>query len=84
MEIKKRWLSVCKGKGPQQRIARRFAKAQAATLGWDRYVGIGGTVVGMHGFGASAPLKDLLKKFGFTADAVLAAAQEQIARTGST
>jgi transketolase len=61
-------------------LKARVAVEQAATLGWDRYVGIGGAVVGMHGFGASAPLKDLLKKLGFTADAVLAAAQEQIAR----
>jgi transketolase len=51
----------------------------AATLGWERYVGPKGKMIGMHTFGASAPLKDLLKKFGFTADAVVAAARQVIA-----
>ena len=47
-------------------VKARIAIEQASTLGWDRYVGDGGAVVGMHTFGASAPLKQLLTKFGFT------------------
>ena len=47
-------------------VRARVAVEQASTLGWDRYVGDGGAVVGMHTFGASAPLKNLLTKFGFT------------------
>ena len=49
----------------------RVAVEQAATLGWDRYVGLHGAIIGMHTFGASAPLKALLVKFGFTAEGVL-------------
>ena len=51
-------------------VKARVAIEQASTLGWDRYVGDGGAVVGMHTFGASAPLKQLLTKFGFTPDKV--------------
>jgi transketolase len=49
---------------------------QASTLGWDRYVGDAGAVVGMHTFGASAPLKQLLVNFGFTPDRVSEVARE--------
>ncbi|HXC62940.1 MAG TPA: transketolase, partial [bacterium] len=51
-------------------ITARVAVEQASTLGWDRYTGLGGKVVGMHTFGASAPLKALQKKFGFLAEHV--------------
>jgi len=51
----------------------------AATFGWERYVGLKGRMVGMHRFGASAPLKDLLKFFGFTAEAVVAEAHKAMA-----
>jgi transketolase len=51
-------------------VRARVAVEQASTLGWDRYVGDGGAVIGMHTFGASAPLKELLTKFGFTPDRV--------------
>ncbi len=61
-------------------VLARVAVEQAATLGWDRYAGLHGKIIGMHTFGASAPLKDLLVKFGFTADGVLSAAKEQLAR----
>ena len=61
-------------------IRARVAVEQASTLGWDRYVGLDGTVIGMRTFGASAPLKALLTEFGFTPEAVLAAAREQVAR----
>jgi transketolase len=47
-------------------VRARVAVEQASTFGWDRYVGDGGVVIGMHTFGASAPLKQLLTKFGFT------------------
>src|SRR5271165_1820419 len=51
-------------------VTARVAVEQASTLGWDRYVGDGGAVIGMHTFGASAPLKQLVSKFGFTPDRV--------------
>ena len=52
-------------------------------LGWDRYVGWGGAVIGMHTFGASAPAGDLQKKFGFTPEKVLEAARAQAKRKGA-
>jgi transketolase len=59
-------------------IAARVAVEQASPLGWDRYAGLSGEIIAMHTFGASAPLKDLLTKFGFTSDKVLGAALRQI------
>jgi transketolase len=61
-------------------VTRRIAVEQASTLGWERYTGLRGTIIGMKTFGASAPLKELLVKFGFTPEHVYAAAQEQLAR----
>jgi transketolase len=61
-------------------IKARVTVEQAALLGWDRYAGPSGAMLGMRTFGASAPLTDLLKKFGFTTEHVVAAAREQIAR----
>jgi transketolase len=60
-------------------VTARVSVEMAATFGWDRYVGPKGRSIGMHRFGASAPLKDLLKKFGFTVDAVVAEARKAIA-----
>jgi transketolase len=60
-------------------VTARVSVEQAATFGWSRYVGPAGATIGMHTFGASAPLKELQKKFGFTPDRVVAAAKEQIA-----
>ena len=60
-------------------VRARVAVEQAASFGWDRYVGDGGAVVGMHTFGASAPLKLLLTKFGFTPDQVTQVARECVA-----
>ena len=57
-------------------VKARVAVEMASTFGWTQWVGPTGQVVGMHTFGASAPLKDLLKKFGFTVDKVVAAARE--------
>jgi transketolase len=58
-------------------VKARISVEQASTFGWDRYAG---RKIGMHTFGASAPLKELQKKFGFTPDAVIAAAKEEIAK----
>jgi transketolase len=63
-------------------VTARVAVEQASVIGWDRYVGRFGAKIGMHTFGSSAPLKDLLTKFGFTPEMVLAAAREQIAKAG--
>lgn len=60
-------------------VTARVSVEMAATLGWERHVGLKGQMVGMHSFGASAPLKDLLKKFGFTTETVVAAAKKAIA-----
>jgi transketolase len=60
-------------------VKARVAVEQASTFGWDRYLGSHGKMIGMHTFGASAPLKELQKKFGFTPDAIVAAAQDAIA-----
>ena len=62
-------------------IGARIAVEQASTFGWSRYVGPKGRTIGMHTFGASAPLKELQKKFGFTPDAVVAAARELVAQS---
>jgi transketolase len=61
-------------------VTARVSIEMAATLGWDRYVGPKGKIIGMHSFGASAPLKDLLKKFGFDADAVVTAAKQVLGK----
>jgi len=60
-------------------VTARVSVEMAATFGWERYVGLKGRKIGMHRFGASAPLKDLLKFFGFTVDAVIAEAHKAIA-----
>jgi transketolase len=60
-------------------VTARVSVEMAATLGWERYVGLKGRKIGMHRFGASAPLKDLLKFFGFTVDAVVVEARKAIA-----
>ena len=61
-------------------VAARVSVEQAATFGWGRYAGATGRQIGMHTFGASAPLKELQKKFGFTPEQVVAAAKEQLTR----
>ncbi|MGH7060893.1 MAG: transketolase-like TK C-terminal-containing protein, partial [Stellaceae bacterium] len=61
-------------------VTRRVAVEQASTLGWERYTGLRGTIIGMKTFGASAPLKELLVKFGFTPEHVYDAAKQQLAR----
>ncbi|PYQ02748.1 MAG: transketolase, partial [Acidobacteria bacterium] len=61
-------------------IRARVSVEQGSTLGWERYVGSAGRAIGMRTFGASAPLKELQKKFGFEPGNVVSAAREQIAR----
>jgi transketolase len=61
-------------------VTARVAVEQGSTLGWERYVGTSGRVIGMRTFGASAPLKALQQKFGFRPDQVVAAAREQLGR----
>ena len=62
-------------------VTARVSVEQASVIGWDHYVGMNGAKIGMHTFGSSAPLKDLLTKFGFTPDKVIAAAKDQIAKS---
>ena len=61
-------------------VTARVSIEMGATLGWDRYVGPKGKMIGMHSFGASAPLKDLLPKFGFGPDFVVTAAKQLLGR----
>ncbi|HEX8765312.1 MAG TPA: transketolase C-terminal domain-containing protein, partial [Candidatus Acidoferrum sp.] len=63
-----------------QNVTARVSVEMASTFGWERYVGAKGKMVGMHSFGASAPLKDVLKKFGFSADHVVTAAREVLGK----
>jgi transketolase len=65
------------------RVTARLAVEQASTFGWAHYVGLTGTMVGMHTFGASAPLKELQTKFGFTKDGVVEAARKLLASAKS-
>jgi transketolase len=62
-------------------VTARVSVEEGSVIGWDRYAGPAGAKIGMHTFGSSAPIKDLLTKFGFTPQKVLAAAKEQIARS---
>jgi len=61
-------------------VTPRVAVEEASTFGWERYVGSSGHIIGMKTFGASAPLKELQRKFGFEPELVVAAAKEQLGR----
>ena len=61
-------------------VTARVSVEQASNFGWAHYVGNSGAMIGMRTFGASAPLKDVQRKFGFEPDHIVAAAKEQIAR----
>jgi len=61
-------------------VTARVSVEMASTFGWDRYVGAKGKAIGMHSFGASAPLKAVLKKFGFETDNVVAAVKEVLGK----
>jgi len=60
--------------------APRIGVEAAVEFGWDKWLGPNGAFIGMHGFGASAPAKDLYKHFGITADSVASAARQLIGR----
>jgi transketolase len=62
------------------KVTARIAVEQASTFGWERYVGNSGRIIGMKTFGASAPLKELQRKFGFEPDGVAAVAKELLGR----
>jgi transketolase len=62
-------------------VTARVAIEQASTFGWERYVGNAGKVIGMKTFGASAPLKELQKRFGFEPDRVITVAKELLGRS---
>jgi transketolase len=59
-------------------VTKRICIEMGSVFGWERFAGPTGTVIGMRSFGASAPLKDLAKHFGFTLDKVLEAAKAQL------
>jgi len=61
-------------------LKARIAVEQASALGWERYVGDNGRVMGMKAFGASAPLKELQRKFGFEPEKVVEAALQMLGR----
>jgi len=61
-------------------VKARVAVEQASTFGWERYTGLDGRIIGMKTFGASAPLKELQRKFGFNPEHVVAAAKEQLGK----
>lgn len=64
-------------------VTARVAVEQASTFGWDRYTGLDGAIIGMTTFGASAPIAELLKDFGFVPEHVVKTAKEQIAKAGT-
>jgi transketolase len=61
-------------------VTARVAVEQASTFGWERYIGRTGRMIGMKTFGASAPLKELQRKFGFEPDHLVAAAKELVGK----
>jgi transketolase len=63
-------------------VSVRVAIEQASTFGWERYVGLSGRIIGMKTFGASAPLKELQRKFGFEPERVVETVRELLGRAG--
>jgi transketolase len=61
-------------------VTARVSIEMASTFGWERYIGTKGKAIGMTTFGASAPLKDLLKKFGFTLENAVATAKSLLGK----
>jgi len=62
------------------KVTARISVEQASTFGWERYVGTSGRMIGMQSFGASAPLKELQKRFGFEPDRIVETAKELLGR----
>jgi transketolase len=65
-------------------VKARVTVEAGTVIGWDRYAGVEGAIIGMHTLGSSAPIKDLMTKFGFTTEKVLAAAKDQMAKAKET
>ncbi len=63
-------------------VRARVAVEKASTFGWERYVGLDGRIIGLETFGASAPLAELQKKFGFTVENIVNAAHATMDRAG--
>jgi transketolase len=61
-------------------VRARVSVEAGSAFGWERYVGLDGAIIGMRTFGASAPAKDLFKKFGFTVEHVVQAAKDVLAK----
>ena len=61
-------------------VTARVCVEVGAAFGWEKYAGPTGAIIGMRSFGASAPVKDVMKHFGFTTDAVVAAAKKQVGK----
>ena len=59
-------------------VTARVSVEQASVFGWAKYVGATEHSIGMRSFGASAPLKDLVKRFGFTPERIVEAAKDQL------
>ena len=64
-------------------VTARVSVEQATTFGWSQYVGLKGSSIGMHTYGASAPIQDVLKHFGFTVERVVAAVKQQLEMRGN-
>jgi transketolase len=60
------------------KVGARISIEQASTFGWERYVGLRGRMIGMHTFGASAPLKELQRKFGFAPERIVELARKLV------
>jgi transketolase len=63
-------------------VKARVSVEAGATFGWERYTGLTGAMIGLHSFGASAPLKELLDHFGLTPTKIAQAARDQIKNSG--
>ena len=61
-------------------VTARISVEQASTFGWERYVGTSGRMIGMHTFGASAPMKELQRRFGFEPERIVEIAKELLGR----
>ena len=64
-------------------VTARLSVEQASVFGWAKYVGANGHSIGMRSFGASAPLKDLQREFGFTVERVVDAAKAQLGKVST-
>ena len=63
-------------------VTARVVVEEASTFGWERYIGVQGTMIGIHSFGLSAPIEVVQRHFGFTSEHVVSAARQQVTRQG--